>query len=151
MCAKRPDESPAFLFAINACRARLDDWSAGGFNGAMQKIIGILCCAILLAGCASRKPSAPKTEASKPAAIKPVVTPDFRPVGKVALVDTAGQSVVITYSPGELPRADARLNIYHNGLKVAEVKVDGQWQGGNNTVADIITGNVQLGDEARQE
>jgi len=117
----------------------------------MQKIIGILCCAILLAGCASHYPASPKPDAPKPAPNKPVVTPDFRPVGKVALVDAAGQFVVITFSPGELPQPDARLNIYHNGLKVAEVKVDGQRQMGNNTAADIITGNVQLGDEARQD
>jgi hypothetical protein len=133
-------------------RARLDDWSAGGFNDAMQKIIGILCCAILLAGCASQKPPAPKPEAPNPAATnKPAITPDFRPVGKVTLVDAAGQFVVITFDPGELPQADTRLNIYHNGLKVAEVKVDGQRQMGNNTAADILTGNVQLGDVARQE
>jgi hypothetical protein len=116
----------------------------------MQKSIGILCCAILLAGCASHNPPAPKPAGSNPAPNQLVITPDFRPVGKVARVDPGGRFVVITFSPGELPKPDARLSVYRAGLKVAEVKVDGQWQRNNNTVADILDGNVQAGDEARQ-
>ena len=68
----------------------------------------------------------------------------------MARVNAGGRFVVITFSPGELPKPDARLNVYRTGLKVAEVKVDGQWQSDNNTVADILQGNVQPGDEARQ-
>jgi PBP1b-binding outer membrane lipoprotein LpoB len=117
----------------------------------MQKIIGILCSGLLLAGCASHNPPAPKPDAPNPAANKPVVTPDFRPAGKVTVVDPDGRFVIISFSPGEMPKADARLSIYHNGLKVAEVKADPQFQRDNNTVADIITGDVQAGDEARQD
>ena len=49
-----------------------------------------------------------------------------------------------------MPKPDELLNVYRNGLKVAEVKVDGQWQTDNNLVADIVTGEVQAGDKARQ-
>jgi len=117
----------------------------------MRTIIKTLFCAILLTGCAGPNSHTANSGPPKPAQAKPVVTPNFRSVGKVAAVDPNGRFVIISFSPGELPQADARLNIYHNGLKAAEVKVDGQWQRDNNTVADIITGSIQAGDEARQD
>ena len=116
----------------------------------MQKFIGILFCAILLAGCASPKSTVAKPGPPKPASAKAVITPDFRPVGKVARVNSDGRFVVVSFPPGEVPKPDALLNVYRNGLKVAEVKVDGRWQTGNNLVADIVAGEVQAGDEARQ-
>lgn len=127
---------------------RLDAWGAGGFNPPMRKFIGILGCAILLAGCASHK-AVPKPAPAKPAASKPVITPDFQPVGKVARVNPDGQFVILSFSPGDLPKTEARLNVYHNGLKAAVVKVDSKWQIGNDTAADIVTGEVQVGDEVR--
>jgi hypothetical protein len=115
----------------------------------MRKYIGILSCVILLAGCASHKTTSPKPGPPKSAAHKPVITPDFRPVGKVARVNPDGKFVVISFPPGDLPKPEEVLNVYHNGLKAAEVKVDGRWQANNNLVADIVAGEVQVGDEAR--
>jgi hypothetical protein len=130
--------------------ARLDDWAAGVFNAPMRKFIGILSCAILLAGCASNKSATAKQGQQKPVPNKPVVTPDFRPVGKVARVNKEGRFVVISFPPGQMPRPQAPLNVYRNGLKVAEVNVDPRWQNDNNVVADILTGEVQVDDEVRQ-
>jgi hypothetical protein len=131
--------------------ARLDDPAAGVFNASMRMFIGILCGAICLAGCASHKSTAPKPARPNPAASKPVLTPDLRPVGKVARVDLDGRFVILSFSPGSVPKPEERLNVYRNGLKVAEVKVDAKWQTGNNTAADIVQGDVQVGDEARQD
>jgi hypothetical protein len=118
----------------------------------MRNTIKLLCCAILLAGCASQKTTTAKPDPQNPASVKPVVTFDSRPIGKVARVNAEGRFIILSYSPGELPKPDARLNIYRNGLKVAEVQVDAnQPPMGNNTVANIITGDVQPGDEARQD
>jgi hypothetical protein len=117
----------------------------------MRKFIEMLCCALLLAGCAGPKSTAPKPDQPKPVTNRPTITPDFRPVGKVASVNLDSRFVVINYSPGEMPQADARLSIYHNGLKAAEVKVDSRARRDNNIVADILTGDVQTGDEARQD
>lgn len=142
---------PGFTSGHRRKTARLDDLAAEVFNCAMRKFIGILSCAILLAGCASNKSATAKQGQPKPVPGKPVVTPDFRPVGKVARVNLDGRFVVISFSPGDVPKPEERLNIYRNGLKVAEVKVDGRWQTGNNTVADIVQGDVQVGDEARQD
>ena len=116
----------------------------------MRKFIGILSCAILLAGCASNKSTAPKNGPQKPAASQPVVTPDFRPVGKVARVNADGRFVVVSFPPGEVPQPDALLNVYRNGLKVGEVKVT-EWERDNNTVADILAGDVQVHDQTREE
>jgi hypothetical protein len=115
----------------------------------MRKLIGMLSCAILLAGCASPKSTAAKPGQSKPAPAKAVITPDFRPAGKIARVNSDGRFVVVSFPPGVVPKGDELLNVYRNGLKVGEVKVDGKWQSGNNLVADIVAGEVQAGDEAR--
>ena len=117
----------------------------------MRKIIGMLGCAVLLAGCASHKSPAPKPDQPKAVPAKAVITPDLRPVGKVAKVNQDGRFVVLSYAPGQVPQPEAHLNIYHHGLKVAEVKVDAKWQTDNNAVADILVGEVQVGDEARQD
>ena len=117
----------------------------------MRKSIGILCCALLFAGCAGHQPASPKPDKTKPASTKPVVTPDFRVAGKVARVNMDGRFVILSFPPGDLPKPDERLNIYRKGLKVAEVKMDSKWQDNyNNAAADILEGEVQVGDEARQ-
>ena len=127
-----------------------DDWAWRVFNVFMTKFIGIICGAILLAGCASHQSPPPPSNQPKSSA-KPVLTPDFRFVGKVAGVNLDGRFVIIAFSPGQAPKADVPLNIYHNGLKTAEVKVDGSHQNDTDTVADIVQGVVQVGDEARQD
>jgi PBP1b-binding outer membrane lipoprotein LpoB len=116
----------------------------------MTKFIGIICGAILLAGCASHKSPSPPPNQAKSSA-KPVLTPDFRFVGRVASVNLDGRFVIIAFSPGQTPKADVRFNIYHNGLKTAEVTVDGSHQNDTDTVADIVQGEVQVGDEGRQD
>ena len=49
-----------------------------------------------------------------------------------------------------LPVVDQRLNIYHNGQKIGEVKVTGPTR--DTTIAgDIIAGEANVGDEARDD
>jgi hypothetical protein len=116
----------------------------------MTKFIGIICGAVLLAGCASHQSPSPAPNQPKSSA-KPVLTPDFRFDGRVASVNLDGRFVIISFSPGQTPKAGVRLNIYHNGLKTADVNVDGSHQTDTDTVADIVQGVVQVGDEARQD
>jgi hypothetical protein len=49
-----------------------------------------------------------------------------------------------------MPQTDHHLGVFRNGLKVGEVKVTGP-QHENDTVADIITGEIQLHDEVRED
>jgi hypothetical protein len=49
-----------------------------------------------------------------------------------------------------MPKMDQTLFIYRDGLKVAEVRVTGPQQD-NNTVADITSGETQVGDTVRDQ
>ena len=66
------------------------------------------------------------------------------------MVNGSARFVVMTFPLGGVPDNGRRLNLYRNGLKVAEVKVTGP-QRDNNTVADIILGEAQVNDEARAD
>jgi len=116
----------------------------------MKTAIGLLGAILLLAGCAHQKPApnpAPPAGSGQP---KAVIKPDLRTSGRVAMVNAQARFVVISFPPGPVPPADHRLSVYRDGLKVGEVKVTGP-QRENDTVADIITGDIQLHDEAREE
>ena len=49
-----------------------------------------------------------------------------------------------------MPNMDQHLFLYRAGLKVAEVNVTGP-QSDDNTVADLISGDAQVGDEVRDQ
>jgi hypothetical protein len=105
----------------------------------MRNAIGLLCAVWLLAGCAHTMPSAAKRTA-------PLVTPDLRPIGRVALVNNEARFVVINFPPGAVPPAGQSMNVNHNGLKIGEVKITGP-QRDNDTVADLVAGQAYVGDE----
>jgi len=71
-------------------------------------------------------------------------------VGKVVRFNSEGRFVVLNFPIGHLPGVDQRLNVYRQGLKVGEVKVTGP-QRDDNTVADIVAGEAQVGDEVRDK
>ncbi len=111
--------------------------------------------AAVLSGCASHKPKHPPAEAkSAPPAPdkvphdKLIVSPETMLLGKVVRINDVARFVVINYPVGSLPAKDQRLGVYRQGLKVGELKVTGPQQD-DNTVADILNGEVQVGDETR--
>lgn len=71
-------------------------------------------------------------------------------MGRVLSVDVPGRFVVLSFPPGRLPELGRRFNLYRHGLKVAEVRVGGP-RTGDNTVADLVTGDAQVEDEARAQ
>ncbi len=79
-----------------------------------------------------------------------IITPDNTLTAKVVTVNTVARFVVLNFPPGQMPRAGQSLFIYHDGLKVAEVKITGPQQE-NNIVADLVSGNVKAGDTVREE
>lgn len=118
--------------------------------------LGFLGAALLLAGCAHHKPAAqpappvsPAPETSK-AVAKPVIKPDLQVTGQIAMVNAQAHFVVINFPPGPVPQPGQHLNVYRNGQKVGEVAVTGP-QREYDTVADIVTGDIQVHDEARAE
>jgi PBP1b-binding outer membrane lipoprotein LpoB len=112
--------------------------------------IGILTAALFLAGCSSQGPASNSHAYPTAAPTAPVIKPDLRVTGQVAMVNSEARFVVLSFSVGQTPQPDQHLSVYRNGLKVGEVKVTGP-QHDNDTVADIITGDVQVQDEVRED
>jgi hypothetical protein len=107
----------------------------------------------LLSGCASKAPATPETAPAPAAAkleggAKLLVTPDDTLIGRVATYNAAGRFVVLDFPAGHLPLLEQTLFVYRQGVKVGELKVTGP-QRDNNTVADLVSGEAQKGDEIR--
>jgi hypothetical protein len=112
---------------------------------------------LFVAGCAEQKPVfpsdpyAPGVAPSHSASVtngNMIVTLDPSASGRVASVNTTARFVVLNYPLGHMPAAGQGLSLYRRGLKVGEIKVTGPQQD-DNTVADLVTGEAQIGDEVR--
>ena len=79
---------------------------------------------------------------------KLIVTPETALVGKVVRVVSSGRFVVLNFPIGRMPAVDQRAEVYRLGLKVGELRITGP-QRDDNIVADILTGDVQPGDQVR--
>jgi hypothetical protein len=55
---------------------------------------------------------------------------------------------VLGFPVGQMPKLEQGLFLYREGMKVGEVKITGP-QRENNIVADLVTGEAQVGDEVR--
>ena len=110
-------------------------------------LLSLLMSGILVSGCASHHQ---KQATPTPGASKTIVTPDASLAAKVVQYNSTGRYVVLSIPAGKLPKAGQSLFIYHNGLKVAEVKTD-EWQLNSYVVADMVTGDAQIGDEVRDQ
>ena len=108
----------------------------------MRSALAVLCV-VLLAGCGTRM----KPTADQPA--KTVVTPDMHPDGRVQSVNAEARFIIVRFPPSNVAPAGILLDIYHGGLKSGVAKVTGPEMDGN-TVADIVSGEASVGDEARQ-
>lgn len=82
--------------------------------------------------------------------MNPIVTPDNSLTARVASYNATGRFVVLSFPVGHMPSMDQTLFLYRNGLKVGEVKITGP-QRDNDSVADLVTGTAQVGDEVRDQ
>ena len=112
--------------------------------------ITLLVMALMLPGCAwmQRKHSAKARPA--PAGSQLIVAPDESLAAKVIRVNPVGRFVVLNFPEGQMPKLEQPLFLYRGGLKVAEVKAVGPQQE-TSIVADIISGEPQVGDTARDQ
>jgi len=120
----------------------------------MQRLL-LLLLAVGFSGCASKKGSNALTTPAGGASggrrpTEAIVTPASGTVGRVTSVNANARFVVLSYPVGILPALERRLNVYRSGLKVAELKVTGPTRD-THTVADILAGDCQIGDEARED
>ena len=121
----------------------------------------VLIGALAASGCARRKANPPPSRFApvEPATVAPpgasrfddklIVTPTTTLVGKVARVNSASRYVVLSFAVGRLPAMGQVMFLYRRGLKVAEIKVNGPQQE-ENVVADLVAGEADVGDEARE-
>jgi len=111
--------------------------------------ICLLTLALAVSGC--RTGSKTKTaERSSDDSTNIVLTPNLKPVGRIAHVNKPGRFVVVNYTLGPIPRPDQRIFAYRNGLRIAELRVTGPEED-TNTVADILAGDPQIQDEVRED
>jgi hypothetical protein len=116
----------------------------------------------LVSGCAlwrgNKQPATPPSStgssttnaAAIPGNGKLIVTPQTGLVGKVVRVNETARFAVLNFPIGTMPAAQQTMNVYRNGLKVGEVRVTTLRQD-NNTVADIVKGDAEIGDEIRND
>jgi len=111
----------------------------------------LLVAGLLATGCSIFHKSA-KAPAPVPVAhtSQTVVKPDSSLSAKVTSYNAVGRFVVLSFPIGQMPSLGQTLFLYRNGLKVAELKVTGP-QRDNNIVADLVTGDAQVGDEVRDQ
>ena len=129
---------------------RVDLENQRQFTAAMRTLL-VLGGLILLTGCFGKKASpVGERKAASAGSSKLVVTPEKALVGKVALVNLGARFVVLNFPLGRLPVVDQRLSLYRAGLKVADVRITGP-QYDDNIVADLVTGDCQVGDQARDQ
>jgi hypothetical protein len=108
-------------------------------------IMAMLLCALAVTGCAKKK--APGASAGA-AAGKAIVTPENNVMGRVGTLNLDARFVVLNFPGGKMPAQDQRLTVYRRDVKVAEVKITGPERAGN-VVADIVSGEPEVGDEVR--
>jgi hypothetical protein len=113
-------------------------------------LLTLLLVALLANGCSvfhyRAKPA--KTAAPVGEAAPVIVTPDNSLTARVVSYNPAGRFVVLSFPIGQVPRLEQGLFLYREGMKVGEVKITGP-QRENNIVADLVTGEAQVGDEVR--
>jgi len=109
--------------------------------------LGFLLALSLVCGCASKPPSNVANPAEGGGLL---VTPEHSLTGRVLTYNVAGRFVVLDFPVGKLPALEQKLFVYRQGLKVGEVKVTGP-ERDTNTVADLVSGEAQKGDEVRDQ
>ena len=112
----------------------------------------LLLVAVLTNGCALFHHPAKAANPSPVAgpAAPAIVTPDNSLTARVVSYNSAGRFVVLSFPVGQMPKLEQDLFLYRAGMKVGEVKITGPQQD-NNIVADLVNGEVQVGDEVRDQ
>jgi hypothetical protein len=86
-----------------------------------------------------------------PASSAPVsIRPLDGAVGRVYRVNARLRFVVLDYALNQIPNLGTHLKLYHRGVEIGELRLNGPIRDGT-AAADIVSGEPQVGDEARLE
>ena len=130
----------AVLLSMTGCASRRGAGGSENFPGSRDPVSGNPV-----------QTQSPVSNAPAPPPENPggtIVTPATPKVGRVTLVNASARYVIVTFSVGQLPARDARLHVYRDGLKVAELKLT-DFTRDINGAADIVAGECRVGDEVR--
>ncbi len=121
----------------------------------MRRFVGLLLSGLIVAGCsshparhASGDADAPTNAPPKKAREKLIITPETTLLGKIVRVNNSTRFVVVNFPVGSLPGIGQQMGVYRQGMKVGEIRITGPQQD-DNTVADILSGEAQIGDQTR--
>jgi len=135
--------------ALNAL-IQIDRGNDCDFTSAMRNLLILTVLAFVLCGCfGGRKAVEQDLARAQTSRQKMIVTPANGLMGHVAYVNTGGRFVVLNFPVGRLPALNQHLTIYRKGMKVGEVKITAL-QNDDNLVADLLTGNSEVGDQVRE-
>jgi hypothetical protein len=135
----------------------IDVENPGKFTHSMKMLLFLaLTSALVVFGCARNK----KARAISNSEVvfsgtnalggKVIVTPADGLNGKISSANLNLRFVVVTFPIGQMPAPNQHLYVYRDGLKIGELNVTGP-QRADSTVADIVTGEAQLGDQVRDK
>jgi hypothetical protein len=105
-----------------------------------------ILCTLALAGCKHE----PDLAVKPPVVSKQSMTPLNRVVGHVIKLNSTLKYVLVEFPTGKLPVPNQRLSVYRMGEKVGEIIVSPQSRE-STFAADIVNGDAQVGDEARDD
>jgi hypothetical protein len=114
----------------------------------MRSACLVLAAIALLVGCASKAGKTTPARNTTGGTNAPITKPSSLLVGRVDSVNVKGRYVIISFPIGALPVIGLPVDAYREGLKVAELKITPPQQN-NLTAADIVAGEVRVGDEVR--
>lgn len=80
---------------------------------------------------------------------RPILVPETGLQGKIVSVNPGLRFVVLNFPVGQMAGPEKQLMVFREGKKVGDVKVTGPQQD-DNIVADLVAGEVQVGDEVRE-
>ncbi|MEI8315263.1 MAG: hypothetical protein WCG79_07425 [Verrucomicrobiota bacterium] len=110
-----------------------------------MKLIPSILLSAVLTGCATQSVPPAKT----PAATGPQPAAQVTASGaKITHLDAKLRFVVLDYRARVMPPIGTRLTVYRTGQSVGEVQITDPVRAGFAT-ADILTGEIRVGDEAR--
>ena len=134
----------------------------------VRGFMGMFLLAAAVTGCspAAAPPSAsPNAAAPSPASTGPPPTrtnrvaitpryPAINPItpvqGRVTFVNDRFRFVIVDFAFHQMPQLEQRLGVYRRDVRIGEVRISGPADG-STIVADIMSGDADLGDQVRED
>jgi hypothetical protein len=92
----------------------------------------------------------PVSASAKSEQSKVTIVPETGLQGKIVSVNASLRFVVLNFPVGRMAAVEQQMAVYRQGQKIGEIKVTGPQQD-DNIIADVTTGEAEVGDEVREK